>query len=384
MVTKTFIGVENTSREILEEIKFTIHKLTNRPRPQDINRRLIICCFSEFGCETVGSMYCVPKLARQHPGDYKIVIGWYGRKYLYQHLVDEFWELDEDHQHLREYTRAFHHESKNLSQLESRLAQYGKVVPSDYLGKIVIGNMCRDCRNFWGGYEDIVSCPNCESLNLDKSLFSDIKTAREKSTSIPRPSVEKLKIAGGIVGKNAVAITGRGRKTYGRNLQPEFYVKLISMLREKGYDPIWIGEKQSTQECPVKDVIDFSRDERSRDLELTLAIISKCEFTIQFWTASTRLAAMVGVPYVLVESPDQIIGNGQEGYRIALIGGKRKVIFSHYLSVFNNHKDSIKLIEQAMSEMNEDNWDCLVGLVEDKEHIGNLSNSNLRRIGWME
>jgi len=93
---------------------------------------------------------------------------------------------------------------------------------------------------------------------------------------------------------------------------------------------------------------------------------------------------MVGVPYILVESPDQIIGNGQEGYRIALIGGKRKVIFSHYISVFNNHKDSIELIEQAMSEMNEDNWDCLVGLVEDKEHIGKLSNSNLRRIGWME
>ena len=56
----------------------------------------------------------------------------------------------------------------------------------------------------------------------------------------------------------------------------------------------------------------------------------------------------------------------------------------NWYNYFNNHKDSIKLIEQAMSEMNEDNWNCLVGLVEDKEHIGNLSNSNLRRIGWME
>ncbi len=312
------------------------------------------------------------------------MVGWYGRKYLYQHLVDEFWELDESHQHLREYTRAFHHESKNLSGLESKLSQYGKVVPSDYLGKIVVGNLCKDCRNFWGGFKDIVSCDKCGSFNLDKSLFSDIKEARKSSTPTPRPSLEKLKIAGDLVGKNAVAITGRGRKTYGRNLQPEFYVKLISMLRSKGYNPIWVGEKQSTQECPVKDVIDFSRDERSRDLELTLAIISKCEFTIQFWTASTRLASMVGTPYILVESPDQIIGSGQEGYRIALMGGKRKVIFSHYLSVFNNHADSIRSIKQAINEMNEGNWDCMVDLVENKEHISNLSNSNLRRIGWME
>ena len=208
---------KRSSGEVLEEIKFTVHKFNNRPRPQDVDRRLIICCFSEFGCETVGSMYCVPKIVRSHPGDYKIVVGWYGRKYLYQHLVDEFWELDESHQYLREYTRAFHHESKNLSRLESKLTKYGKVVSSDFLGKICVGNTCRDCRSFWGGVENIVSCNKCGSINLDKSLFSDIELARQISIPIPKPSVEKLKIAGSIVGPNAVAITGRGRKTYGRN-----------------------------------------------------------------------------------------------------------------------------------------------------------------------
>ena len=60
------------------------------------------------------------------------------------------------------------------------------------------------------------------------------------------------------------------------------------------------------------------------------------------------------------------------------------MIFSHYLSVFNNHGDSISLIEQAIKEMNEDNWDCLVGLVESKEFIESLSKSNLKRIGWIE
>jgi hypothetical protein len=43
--------------------------------------------------------------------------------------------------------------------------------------------------------------------------------------------------------------------------------------------------------------MDFSRLPEARDLELTLAIISQLQFTVQFWTASTRLAAMVGTPF---------------------------------------------------------------------------------------
>ena len=53
----------------------------------------------------------------------------------------------------------------------------------------------------------------------------------------------------------------------------------------------------------------------ARDLEQTLAIVCGCEFPVQFWTASTRLAGVMGVPYLLFESPDQIWGQGQEGYR---------------------------------------------------------------------
>jgi hypothetical protein len=41
--------------------------------------------------------------------------------------------------------------------------------------------------------------------------------------------------------------------------------------------------------------------------------MTNLQFTIQFWTASTRLASMMGVPWILFESPDQIAGNGQEG-----------------------------------------------------------------------
>ena len=65
------------------------------------------------------------------------------------------------------------------------------------------------------------------------------------------------------------------------------------------YNPIWLGEKQSTLACPVSDVVDMTRKPEARDLELTLAIVSQLEFTIQFWTASTRLSALVGTPYLV-------------------------------------------------------------------------------------
>lgn len=98
----------------LDEVQFTIYKFNNRPKPVKKDRIVIISCFSEFGCETLGCMYCIPRLLRQHPGKYVIVMGWYGREYLYRHLVDEFWEIDESFMWLREYTRAFHHVSDNL------------------------------------------------------------------------------------------------------------------------------------------------------------------------------------------------------------------------------------------------------------------------------
>jgi alkanesulfonate monooxygenase SsuD/methylene tetrahydromethanopterin reductase-like flavin-dependent oxidoreductase (luciferase family) len=43
---------------------------------------------------------------------------------------------------------------------------------------------------------------------------------------------------------NSVGIFARGRAMYGRNLSPEFYVNLIKMLEDLGYNPIWLGEKQ--------------------------------------------------------------------------------------------------------------------------------------------
>ena len=37
-----------------ESVRFTVHKFNSRPKPEDKRRILIITCFSEFGCESIG------------------------------------------------------------------------------------------------------------------------------------------------------------------------------------------------------------------------------------------------------------------------------------------------------------------------------------------
>ena len=95
--------------KLLDNVDFKIHKLTSNSKPKDKNKVLLICCFSEFGCETVGVMYTIPQIILQNSDKYIIVVGWQGRKYFYQHLVDEFWEINDEHMWLREFSRAFHH-----------------------------------------------------------------------------------------------------------------------------------------------------------------------------------------------------------------------------------------------------------------------------------
>ena len=135
--------------EILTSAKFTVHKFNHRIKPKKKNRIKIISCFSEFGCETIGCMYCIPRLTKRFPGSYIIAMGWHGRAYLYKHLVDEFWEIDESFMWLRDKTRAFHFESQNLENIENSAAVHGDVIPVRTLGKYAICNYCRTCGKFW-------------------------------------------------------------------------------------------------------------------------------------------------------------------------------------------------------------------------------------------
>lgn len=359
----------------LVDVKFTVHKLNNRLKPTKRERVKIVSCFSEFGCETIGAMYCIPRLLKNYPGQYIIAMGWHGREYLYRHLVDEFWEIDEKCMWLREYTRAFHHVSKNLKKLEESATKYGDVIPSVVLGKYAISNMCRTCGKFWQEWKKACQmCPRCKSTVLVNSIFTDVVKHKATARPIPKPRKEFLDWADEIVKPNSVGIFARDRKTYGRNLTAAFYVELISLLESKGYNVIWLGEKQSTLKCPVDHIVDFSRMPESGDLERTLAIICKLQFTVQFWTASTRLAGMMGVPFLLFESPEQIYSSysglmsAQEGKRLELSSfGPKKIVLSHYKSVMENQSAALKLADRAIEEMKSDDWSDIVGLVEDRE-----------------
>ena len=352
----------------LDEIKFNKFKNNNRPIP-DKSKILIITCFSEFGCESIALMYCIPKILQQNPGAYVICAGWYGREYLYRHLCDEYWEIQEEFQWMREGASAFNQSSKNIYRLEESLKDYGHVYKGESMGYLCLGNTCRDCNNFFPDEDENCICDKCSSHNVERSLLANIPYHKQFALKIPRPSQKMQEEAKKYLKPNAVGVFARGRTAYGRNLEPEFYVKLIKSLEDKGYNPIWLGEKQSVLPCPVEHIIDYSRLPEARNLELTLAIISQLKFTIQFWTASTRLASMMDVPWILIESPDQIAGSGQEGKRIALSTDfdKKKILVCHYHSFKENEEKALELVNQAIREVNENNWDDIVGLVDQPE-----------------
>ena len=373
------------NEEPICNVQFNVYKFTDKLKPNDTKQIIIISCFSEFGCEIVGANYFVPRIVKENPGAYIVVMGWYGRSYLYKHLVDEFWELKENFQFLRDKALAFHNSSKNLGKLEKEVGKFGRVISADKLSKLAVGNSCNACNHFWGEIKEVESCPKCASADIVRSLFGNIPYWKPHITPIPKPSEEKLaeaeKYINVVEGCKPVGVIARNRSTYGRNLQPEFYVSLINRLESMKYTPVWLGEKQSTLACPVSHILDFSRMQESQDLELTLAIISKMEFTVQFWTASTRLASIVGTPFLIFESPDQLFGQGQEAYRMALTtNGKKKLVLSHFLNVYNNNDAAIELVGKCIQEMELNNWEDVIGMVDERNVVMSLRQQNLHRL----
>lgn len=363
-----YMGKEKTPAQAV----FKVHKFNKKKRPTDPNKRLIVSVFSEFGCESIAVNYCLPFLFDVTPIHYKIAVSWYGREYLYRHLVDEFWELGEDLQWLREYNRAFKHGSKTMEKIEREIAKEGIFVPAAVLGNLCVGYYCKDCRVYWGDPNTAVRCPTCRKTNFIPSMFSRIPQFRPFMTQVPRPGMAAMDRVKDFIKPNMVGVFARRRVSYGRNLSPEFYADLIRRLEGMGYNVIWLGEKQSTMPCPLPHVLDFSRMPESRDLELTLAIISQCKLTVQLWTASTRLAAMMGVPYLIVETPDQILPPGQEGQRLALVTqspNHKKMVYSHFRCFEEDVPGGLGAIERAVREMEVGNFADVIGPVENTQIV---------------
>lgn len=359
----------------LDHLSFNKFKFNKRKLPNDKRRIVFIDCFAEFGCESVALMFCIPKIMQKHPGAYFICVGWYGREYLYRHLVDEFWEIKEEFQWLREYASAFHNSSKNLAKLNDYLKKFGVLHTSATMGGLCLSHICRSCKHIWGDLKHDSICPKCKSNDIDRGFLHDIPYHKKFAVQIPRPSIKYLNLAKSYLKPNSVGIFARGRSCYGRNLTLGFYEKLIDLLEKNNYNPIWLGEKQSVLPCPVSHITDFSRLPESRDLELTLSIIANLEFTVQFWTASTRLASMVGTPWILFESPDQIVGHGQEGMRIALTTdfNKKKLVLANYKTVMEKEDESLNYVNMAIKEIYENNWEDIIGPVEVPDLVKSMS-----------
>lgn len=361
----------------IDEIKFNIFKFSDRQRPANREEIIIISCFSEFGCEPIIPMYCIPQINKKYPQNYKIAVGWYGRDYLYKHLVDEYWEIDESFQWLREHSRAFGNESKNITRIEKEILKFGMVYPASYMGDMVLAYRCKKCNYIGADWETNSDyCYHCGNEDLVPSVLSNTNYWKKYIKKIPSPSKEKSELIKKYLKPNSVGIVARGRKCYGRNLQPEFYIKLINLFKKMGYNPVWLGEKQSIIPCPVDDILDFSSMPEARDLEMTLALIQQLEFTIQFWTASTRLSAMVDTPFIIVESPDQIVGMGQEGKRLNLTSFcDRKIVFCHYMSILEDNDTAINLLGDVVEQVKNKDFSTVIGLVEDRAVIQSMIQS---------
>lgn len=330
--------VDNEQR--IQKIKFKVYKFNSRVKPKNKNI-VIFPHFAEFGSEIVGVLYCLPKLIREkYAGKYIIVAGWHGREYLYRHLVDEYWEIGEEFQHLREYCRAFHHASRNLKILEHKMKAFGTVHNIDVFGSLVV-----------------------------KQIYPNAKKSKESAIWLPMPAKEKIDYFKNILKPNSVGITARNRKCYGRNLPKEFYVKLIEVLKTNGYNPVWIGEKATSLPCPDNSIYDFSSSEQADDLEHTLALVSCLDFTVQFWTASSRLAGLVNTPFIIFESPEQIYGKrGQEGVRLELCTkeNKSKIVISQYVNTLNDHDGTLDLVMKAANEIKDENYGVMIGLADEE------------------
>lgn len=377
----------DTKESVISNLSLKVHKFTPRQRPKDKRNVIILPLFSEFGCETLAPIYCLPKVLEKCQGKYTVVMGWHGREYFYRHLVDEFWELPEEHMWLREYARAFHHVSRNIKRLEKEAKQHGNVVDVAALGNVVVFPRLEKCIAKGCGGSLLIDgdnqvCDKCQYRWPGVGLFHRMQESRSAAVWLPDPSPEKMARAKKHLPPRAVGVTARWRKTWGRNLQPVFYERLIYMLEDMGYNPVWLGEKVTTLPCPIKRIVDYSISEDAKDLETTLALVKQMEFTVQLWTASSRLAAIMGTPYIIVESPDQIWGGGQEGLRLNLITkGKRKVIVSHYKMVYEDNTKALELMYGAVRDMENNDFSDVIGMVENKDYIRYFKSLHDERIG---
>ena len=340
----------NTERKrpTARNISFKIHKYNSE---NDGFPKLFFSCFSEFGCEALLPTYLLPRIIKNFPDYKKIVLGWHGREYFYRHLVDEFWEIYPQHMILRENCRAFMHNSKELTAIESILSKTGSVVDGKKFGNLCLSSVCLACQTEFSVGRTDTNCINCGSNNIKKSLFQGVKEYKKYIKFLPRPRSKYANIVENLIPSNTVALFARCREQYGRNFTSENYVKLVNIINDIGYNVVLLGEPVSSLSFKHPNVVNLLDNKLAGDLEFAFAVVEKCIFSVQLYTASTRISGLSDTPYVLVESADQIYGRGQEGVRLSLMtrdSKKKKLILSNYINTLENFDNFLKIFELSI------------------------------------
>jgi len=334
----------------------------------------------EFGCESLLPHFYLPYYASKNKDFHKIVIGWPGRSLFYEHYADEFWSIDPKYSYLRAYTKAFSGMSKNIKAIEASLKLFGHVVPSANLNKYFCEGVCKNCKKSFINVKKIVECEHCGSTEVINSILADTDYHKLRYRSLYVNFGKYSDLLKDVCKSKNIAVFARNRVTYGRNLPADFYLNFCSKLENKGYNIFWLGEKVSALPCPSKSYFDFTKSEFADDIHACLALVSQCKGTFQAWTASTRFAQAVNIPYVLVESFDQIFGFGQEGKRIKLLTPDmktKKIIFSNYKTVIKDLNYFADLcFEHFIDFIENKNYIDVVGAMESKEYYENLLKEN--------
>jgi hypothetical protein len=327
---------------------------------------LFLICLVEFGCESLLPHYFLPSFKVLYKSYHIVAISWKGRDVFYRNYVDELWTIDDSCSYLRDYVLAFNSVSKNIKNIENCLGKYGKVYKSSYISHFFLENKCLNCGDKF--YDNSESCQKCKSLKILKSFIESPKLRKASYVQLncckDLPDDLNLKFEHG---KKYIGIFARKRKTYGRNLPPEFYKKFMSFFDEKGYRFVWLGEKQSSLNCPIDGIFDFTTSKYADNVEVCTAVVARCCATFQAWTASTRLSMLAKVPFCLVESYDQIFGKGQEGKRIELLSDKNisnKFLICNYLRSIE-HLDEFTdfCIEKFLNFIEDKNSDIVQGFL---------------------
>jgi predicted Zn-ribbon and HTH transcriptional regulator len=314
-----------------------------------LQKKLFYLSFGEFGCEALLPLFVIPRLNNNFPEYRKIVVGWHDREYFYRESCDEYWELNPNYMSLKNNSHAFQNISTEIQSLSKRLKLIGSVIDGSKMGKICVSAKCLKCFFEFEVDRGDKGCPKCFSEKIESSLLQGCKVYKNFCSNLPSINKKSIDFVNKHIPENTVALFARNRKTYDRNFPVDYYDQIINLLSSFGYNIVLLGEKISSHNLNNKNIINLI----DQNLETTFAVVNKCVFSLQYFTASTRISSILNKPFILFESLDQIYGRGQEGIRLSLATknyNNKKIVIANYKDVLENQNESIDLLRKAIIE----------------------------------